>query len=538
MLPPSSESGIGEIASGWVLDRGRRRPTLLIMRGRLVRVSSVLLAGTVALTAPAVPARASAPGDLRGDLDAILADPRLDGATVSAVVRDAGTGAVRYSRGAATRMLPASNMKIYTSSAALSLLGTGYRFQTSVHAGPVSGSSVKGDLYLKGTGDPTMRAAEYDRLAAQVAAKGVKRVEGDLVADDTWFDAVRTPSHWDPADLQYYYAAPISALTVAPNDDFDAGSINVSVTPTAQGRPVRVGLAPATGVVKIDNRAVTGRRGSASTVSVNRAAGSDTIVVRGSHPAGGAPLTVLRTVRKPTMYAADVFRRALKAHGVQVKGATERGRTPADANPIASRASMPLSGLMVPFLKLSNNMIAEILVKAIGRKAKGQGSWDAGLPAIERYAGSLGVPSARLDMADGSGLSRLDRTTAGDVGTVLRNVRTAPWYPAWYRALPVAGDPDRMAGGTLTSRMRGTPAAGNVHAKTGTLTGVTALSGYVTDPSGRPLVFSLILNGYPGGAPKDIEDRFAVRLAGGTSSAGPRSARSGQRLECSWLKSC
>ena len=508
------------------------------MHGRPARISSILLAGVVALTAPALPARASAPGDLGGDLDAILADPRLDGAAVGAVVRDARTGAVRYSRGAATPLLPASNLKIYTSGAALSLLGAGYRFHTSVHARSVSGPSVKGDLYLKGTGDPTMRAAEYDRLAARVAAKGVKRVEGDLVADDTWFDAVRTPSHWDPSDLQYYYAAPISALTVSPNGDFDAGSVNVSVGPGARGEPVRVGLAPATRAVKIDNRAVTGAPGSPSTLAVNRAAGGDTIVVSGSYPAGAATYTTLRTVRKPTMYAADVFRRALRAHGVQVRGGTERGRTPAGAARIASRASMPLSRLMVPFLKLSNNMIAEILVKSIGRKDGGRGSWGTGLPVIERYVRSLGVPSGRPRMADGSGLSRLDRTTAGDVSTVLRNLRQKPWFPAWYRALPVAGDPDRMAGGTLASRMSGTPAAGNVRAKTGTLTGATALSGYVTDPSGRPLVFSVILNGYRGGAPKDIEDAIAIRLAGGASSAAPRTARTGPRLECSWAKRC
>ncbi|MEU5990635.1 D-alanyl-D-alanine carboxypeptidase/D-alanyl-D-alanine-endopeptidase [Spirillospora sp. NPDC047418] len=529
------------------------------MHGHLVRVASVLIAGAVALTAPAVPARAAAPGDLHGgphgdlrgdlrrDLDAILADARLDGASVGVVVRDARTGAVRYSRGAATPVLPASNLKIYTSSAALSLLGTGYRFRTSVYAAPTPGTSagpsVTGDLYLKGTGDPTMRAAEYDRLAAQVAAKGIRRVAGDLVADDTWFDDVRTPSHWDPTDLQYYYAAPISALNVAPNDDFDTGSVNVSVGPGEEGGPVRAGLVPATGAVKIDNRAVTGPAGSPSTLSINRADGSDTIVVSGSYPVSGSTFSTLRTVGKPTLYAADVFRKALRAHGVQVDGTTERGRTPARAARIASHASMPLSRLMVPFLKLSNNMIAEILVKAIGRKAKGQGSWDAGLPVIERYAArSLGVPSGRLEMADGSGLSRLDRTTAGDVSTALRHVRKARWFPGWYRALPVAGDPDRMVGGTLTSRMGGTPAAGNVHAKTGTLTGATALSGYVADASGHRLVFSVILNGYQGGAPKDIEDRIAIRLAGGTPSTvlrtTQRTTQTGLQLECSWIKHC
>ncbi|MEU8345298.1 D-alanyl-D-alanine carboxypeptidase/D-alanyl-D-alanine-endopeptidase [Spirillospora sp. NPDC048832] len=517
------------------------------MLGHLVRFSSVAIAGAVVLTAPVAPARAAAPGDLRTDLDAILADPRLDGAAAGVVVRDARSGAVRYARGAGTPVMPASNMKLFTSSAALSLLGTGYRFRTSVHATAVSGSSVKGNLYLKGTGDPTTRAADYDRLAAQVAAKGVRRVDGDLIADDTWFDAVRTPSHWDPADLQYYYAAPISALTVSPNDDFDAGSVNVVVRPGVVGKPVRVGLSPATGVVKVDNRAVTGRAGSPSTLEIDRAVGSDAIVVSGSYPAGATTLTELRTVRKPTMYAADVFRRALRAHGVQVKGTVARGRTPAGATVLASRASMPLSQLMVPFLKLSNNMIAEILVKAIGRAAVGEGSWNAGLPAIERYARSLGVPPDRLEMADGSGLSRRDRTTAGDVSTLLEKVRTAPWFPSWYRALPVAGDPDRMAGGTLTSRMRGTPAAGNVHAKTGTLTGATALSGYVTGPAGRPLVFAVILNGYRGGAPKDVEDRIAIRLAGGTPAPAARGtgstgagagAGAGQGLECSWAGRC
>ncbi|WP_433476252.1 D-alanyl-D-alanine carboxypeptidase/D-alanyl-D-alanine endopeptidase [Spirillospora sp. CA-142024] len=507
-----------------------------------MRITSVLVAGVSLLAAPAMhpQARAAAPGELKTDLDAILADARLKGATVGVVVRDAKTGAVRYSRGATAPVLPASNLKIYTSGAALSLLGTGYRFRTGVYAGPVSGSSVKGDLYLKGTGDPTTRAADYDRLAAQVAARGVRRVEGDLVADDTWFDAVRTPASWDPTDLQYYYAGQTSALTVAPNDDFDAGSVNVKVAPGAEGEPVKVGVAPATHVVKIDNKAVTGKPGSASTLSVNRAKGTNTIVVSGSYPAGGAAYTTLRTVENPTMYAADVFRNALRAHGVQVRGTTERGRTPKGVRAVAYRSSMPLSQLVVPFLKLSNNMIAETLVKAIGRKKAGKGSWTAGLPLIERYARTQGVPAGRLDMVDGSGLSRGNRTTAQDVSTMIRRAQGARWFSTWYGALPIAGDPDRMTGGTLTSRMRGTPAAGNVHAKTGTLGGATALSGFVSDESGRRLLFSVVLNGYQGGAPKDIEDKIAIRLAGG-EPAPARSmltSRSGPQLECSWVGRC
>ncbi|TDD91476.1 D-alanyl-D-alanine carboxypeptidase/D-alanyl-D-alanine endopeptidase [Actinomadura rubrisoli] len=515
------------------------------MHGPLTWVSSVLFAGAVLLTAPAAHAgvagtapATAAPGDLRTDLDAILADGRLHGATVGAVVRDARTGAVRYARGAVQAALPASNQKIYTSGAALSLLGAGYRFRTSVHAGRISGPSVKGNLYLRGTGDPTTRADDYDRLAARVAARGVRRVEGDLVADDGWFDAVRTPPHWDPADLQYSYAAQTSALTVSPNEVFDAGSVSVSVAPGAAGGPVRVALAPATGVVKIDNRAVTGRRGSSSTLAVDRAAGANTLVVSGSHPEGAAPLTVLRTVEEPALYAADVFRRALRAHGVRVAGTTGRGTTPKGAARIAARSSMPLSRLTVPFLKLSNNMIAEVLVKAIGREEEGTGSWEAGLPVVERYVRAQGVPAGRLEMADGSGLSRLNRTTAQDVSTVLGRAQSARWFPAWYAALPVAGDPDRLVGGTLAGRMRGTPAAGNVHAKTGTLTGVTALSGYVRDPSGRRMIFSVVLNGHRGPAPKDIEDEIAVRLAGGSSAAVRELRTAAPPLECSWVRRC
>ncbi|TYB42524.1 D-alanyl-D-alanine carboxypeptidase/D-alanyl-D-alanine endopeptidase [Actinomadura chibensis] len=482
--------------------------------------------------AAALPANAAPDGGLARDLDAILRDGRLSGAAVGVVVRDARTGRVRYDRGGGRRVMPASNNKLQTSAAAFEILGAGYRFRTAV--------SVRGgDLYLKGTGDTTMRAAEYDRLAAAVAAAGVRKVGGDLVADDTWFDADRVPDGWEPDDLQYAYAGRTSALTVSPNDDFDAGSVQVSVAATRPGEPVAVGLTPATGVVKIDNRATTGAAGSPSTLAVNRENGSDTIVVTGSHPADAADATVLRTVERPTLYAADVFRRALAAHGVRVTGATRRGRTPPGARTVASRTSMPLSRLAAPFLKLSNNVIAETLVKAIGRKARGEGTWAAGLPAIRARLTRLGVDTSRITMTDGSGLGRSNRTTATQLGALLRSARRQPWFPAWYAALPVAGRPGPLVGGTLANRMRGTAAAGNVHAKTGTLTGVTALSGYVTGPDGRRLIFSIVFNGYSGGAPKDIEDAIAVRLA-----AGPRAAArsrglapaDGGRLEPTWTR--
>ena len=514
---PHDDTGIGGLGSAVM---------------RLTRVTATVMSGLIALGAAAAPAAAATGGGLKSDLDAILKDKRLDGATVDLIVRDARTGKVLYDHGSDRPVTPASNNKIQTSTAAFGLLGGGYRFRTSV-------STKGGDLYLTGTGDPTMRAAQYDRLAKTIAAAGIKQVKGDLVADDTWFDAKRTAPDWDPTDLPYSYAAPISALTVSPDDEFDAGSINVRVTPGDPGDPAHAELTPKTGVVKLDNRAKTGKAGSASTLNVTRENG--TIVVKGSYPADGAAADNLVSVANPTRYAADVFRRALKRHGVTVAGGIERGRTPAGARRVATHRSIPLSKLATPFLKLSNNGIAETLVKSVGRVKAGQGSWSAGLPLVKAYLKRMGEDTGQVTLTDGSGLSNTNRTTARQLSNALLKARTRPWFRTWYDALPIAGKPDPMVGGTLAERMAGTAAAGNVHAKTGSLTGATALSGYVTGPKGRKLVFSSVFNGYQGDAPKDIEDKIAVRLASGknVSTKVLRAGRNGGGdLECSWTRTC
>lgn len=505
------------------------------MRSWLTNGLAALLTGAaLTVTAPAAHA-----GDLKTDLDAILSDGRLANAKVDVLVRDARSGAELYARAADEPLLPASNRKIESSTAAFGILGPGYRFRTSVH-GARSGDRIRGDLYLKGTGDPTMRAAEYDRLAAGLQAKGITKVTGDLVADDTWFDARRTAPDWDPEDFPFAYAAQISALTISPDDVFNAGSISVSVTPTAEGQPVGVALTPATNVVKVDNRAVTGRPGSPSTLAITRPNGSNTIVVSGSYPAGAARLDRLRSVEDPALYAADVFRSALKAHGITVAGTTGHGRTPARARRVVTRRSMPLSQLATPYLKLSNNIIAETLVKAIGRKVKGQGTWEAGLPLVTAYLKTLGVRTEQLRLTDGSGLGRSNLTTPRQLGVTLRAVRHKPWFRTWYNALPIAGQPDPLVGGTLATRMVNTAAAGNLHGKTGTLTGVSALSGYVKDPQGRPLIFSILVNGSTGTLdPRAIQDRIAVRLASGQDPGLAATARTRfaqpDTLECSWV---
>jgi len=425
--------------------------------------------------------------------------------------------------------------------AALEVLGPDYRFSTTVGAtGRVKGRALIGDLYLRGTGDPTMLAADYDALAAQVAASGVRAVTGNLVADDTWFDDVRLGTGWAWDDEPFYYDAQVSALTAAPDTDFDAGSVIVRVSAATAGAPAVVETIPPTGHVRIVSTAVTGAPGSASTVNVDREHGTNTITVSGSVPAGASPVQEWMAVWDPTGYAASLLRAALAAHGVVVFGHTTRGVTPQGARTLAERRSMPLSELLVPFLKLSNNLHAEILMKAMGRATANAGTWSAGMAAVRGVLPRFGIDPARLSLLDGSGLSRMDQISPDQLAALLVAARSRPWFDVWYAALPVAGQPDRLVGGTLRSRMRNTPAAGNVHAKTGSLTGVSSLSGYVTAADGRPLVFAMVTNNSVGISVKPIEDAVAVRLASPDAAVAASRAATGPEPdgECSWHKAC
>ncbi|WP_327089836.1 D-alanyl-D-alanine carboxypeptidase/D-alanyl-D-alanine-endopeptidase [Nonomuraea sp. NBC_01738] len=508
------------------------------------RTSATLAAGALVAalawaSSPTSPANAVDPAvgvaDLTQDLNQILADSRLTIAQAGVVVKSATTGEELYANNSGKLLLPASNTKLFTSAAAVDTLGLDYRFPTTVlSGGRTAGSVLAGDLVLRGTGDPTMLAEDYDALAAAVAAKGIKLVTGKLVTDDTWFDAVRLGTDWAWDDETAYYAAQISALTASPDRDYDAGSVIVSVA--ADGDKVKVTTTPETDYLKIVNRATVGAE---TDVLIERQHATNTVVITGTV---ADPYDEWVAVDDPTRYVASLFRKALVKHGVRVLGPTTTAPAPGGAAELAKHESMPLSELLVPFLKLSNNMHAEILTKAMGRKTSGQGTWSAGLKVSTDFAKANGVQL--LNMRDGSGLSRRDGFSPASITQLLMAMRGKPWFQTWYDALPIAGAADRMVGGTLRSRMRNTPAAGNVHAKTGSLTGVTSLSGYVTSADGEPLVFSIMLNQFLASSLKDVEDKIAVRLARFSRTAAVDTAstlRAGEpegngELECSWQK--
>jgi D-alanyl-D-alanine carboxypeptidase/D-alanyl-D-alanine-endopeptidase (penicillin-binding protein 4) len=522
----------------------------------VVAVTAVAATGTAFALSAVNTASADTIPDaaLVATLDQVFADPRLAGSTTGMQVRDGVTGTVIYSHNADQRVIPASNEKLMTSAAALEVLGAGYKFHTVArYSGTRSGSKVTGNLYLHGQGDPTMTYAQFDALATAVARAGVKKFTGALVADDSWFDHVPLGLDWSWQDESYFDNAPISALTVAADANYDTGALSIVDKPgTAVGKAGVLTVTPANSVVTIVNHTVTGRQGSADTVTATRAHGSNTITVSGSTPLRPAAVhTSLVAHQDPTKLAIGVFRDALKRHGVTLAGATTTGTTPASAKTLTDHASIPLGQLLPAFLKLSNNGHAELLTKAMGRaRTPGSaGSWTTGLAASTGALKQLGVDTSKITMGDGSGLSRRNWLTASQIAALLSAAQTRPWFATWYAALPVAGDPNPLIGGTLRSRMVGTPAAGNLHGKTGTLTGVNALSGYVKDQSGRTLVFSSVSNAAPASV-ADILDRAAVALA---SSGAAQSAslmqrklnsievkphvvtRDGEEVECSWV---
>lgn len=527
------------------------------MRGSVRHLVTTVAAGVLAAGVGFSPALKPAPDEpddpspagLAGDLDEIVTDESIDGGQAAVVVQDAESGEVVYEHDPDRRLMPASNEKLLTSAVAMDVLGPDHTFTTTVEtAASQSGPVLRGDVFLRGGGDPTMLAEDYGELAAQIADAGVRTVRGDVVADDSRYYGVELGPDWAWDDEPYYYAAPVSALTAAPNTDYDAGTVLVDVGPGAQpGEPAQVRVKPESANITVENHATTAQPTTGMGITVTRDHGSDVIDVRGDIDADAGVGSHWVSVENPTTYAAGVFEHELEERGVRVTGETATGPTPDDATVVAEHVSMPLSELMVPFMKLSNNGHAEVLIKELGHEVSDEGTWNMGLDVMHSELESVyGVDVQTISSRDGSGLSRRNMIPPAQIANVLQAAQDRPWFDAWYDALPIAGEDDRMVGGTLRSRMTGTPAEGNVHAKTGSLTGASALSGYVTDADGRQLIFAVMFNDYLGAKPSELEDRIAVRLAEHSEESGAQdrsvtdvpAVDLPDQVECSWVKAC
>lgn len=452
--------------------------------------------------------------NLQNSINNIMTDSRMKSASSSITVRKASTGEVVYQYNANKGITPASSLKILTAAAALETLGENYRFSTEVLTnGDVAKGTLYGNLYLRGQGDPTLLKKDFDNFASILSNRGIKRLSGHLIGDDTYFDAERLSPGISKEDESYYYAAQISALTVSPNADYDAGSVIVEAKPTVKGKASKVTLTPVTSIVRVVNRSKTVPKGYKNTLKIQRETGTNNILITGNAPIGSAGSKEWIAVSNPTAYALDVFKKSLASKGIRFVSTSKvlRGKTPENARALVSKKSMTLKELMIPFLKLSNNTHAEVLAKTMGKEEYGEGSWDAGLNVMRNYADSVGLDVNQWVFEDASGMSHVNKIPSSQMSQLLYHVRSEPWYGTLLKGLPVAGGYDRFVGGTLRLRMKTPPVKGNVIAKTGSLDNVSALAGYAKTKDGEWLIFT-IQTQYTKSSTIPVIDRMATAI--------------------------
>lgn len=482
----------------------------------------VALPGCASRSAPATTAASPAPASLPDALQALFTDPALDHASWGVQVRSLSTGEVLYALNPSRLLVPASNQKLLTVAAAAETLGWDYRFTTRVLATGTIGDdgTLNGDLIVVGSGDPTInprhpeRWAALDDWAGQIAARGVRIVSGHLIGDDDAFAEPGWGSGWSWEDLALGYGSPVGALQYHENE------VEVTVGPGLEpGSRAIISTAPLGSGVLIDHDVTTVEAGGQTRVSVVRVPGRALLTVSGQIGAGERPRTLYAAVENPTQLFVNAFREALARKGIFVAGSAldiDTLRSKPDitqAEVLVTDQSEPLSVIVEPVLKWSRNGYAETLLWALSPIGK-PASEAAGLKVMREALTRLGVPPETYGAYDGSGLSRYDMVSAEALTTLLERTWSDPHYRERFRAaLPVAA-----TSGSLETRMKDTPAAGRVWAKTGSMFNIRSLSGYVVTAGGEPLVFSFLVNNYrvPSADVEAVMDKALALLASGS----------------------
>lgn len=442
-------------------------------------------------------------------LDQLLASedagPGLWGVSVYAL----GPPRAVYGHNAERLFVPASTLKLATTAAALTQLGADYRWHTVVRAasGPDAAGVVSGDLVLVGDGDPTLSGrpfpyrylahpplppwapdAALEELAAQLAAAGVRQIDGDVVALPSYVEPQPYPPGWEIEDLPWGYGAPPSALAVNENSRF------VVLRPgAAPGAPATLEVYPPDGdEPELRNRVDTGAAGAGTHIDLADDV-DGAVDVTGTIALDSAGDLETVAVRDPAAFAARQFLRALNDHDIVVRGrprAAALGAEAAAGAELARHDSPPLWQVLQATDKESLNFEAEMLLPALAQAAGGAPTRADGLDAVRDFLRGLGAGPAAAHLEDGSGLSRRDDISPAALVAVLRAMDTAPAAARWHALLPAAG-----ADGTLATRL--VALAGRVEAKTGSMSGVNALAGYAVTSTGRRLAFAIVSNNDP-----------------------------------------
>lgn len=557
----------------------RNRARRLTIRG--VCMIALLWA---ALTPPASAQRTSsaAPsGALAKQIEKLLDHPDVREAQWGVSVISMKRNAALVSHNQSKLFIPASTAKLFPAAAALSLLGSDYRYKTTIsldrgskstnsvdvssQSASDSGSELSsewiGDLILTGRGDPNLsgRILPFDKetqrdptpsrifgaLAEAVAARGIRIVTGDLIADDRYFVHAPYGQGWEYDDLMWLAAAPASALAI--NDNV----IYMSIFPDAPGAPAIVQVQPMPGYYEIDNKVLTvgrteptpggGVRRTRRSLGLGREPGSMRLQMWGEIPVGAAESSYAISIEDPPRFAAEYLRQELAKAGVEIKGrvlvrrqevsevenlagaptkapGSAAERTPAQKSGdeqvvsliLAEHESGPLAESLRVMLKVSQNLHAEMLLRTLGRERRGVGSAEAGIAAINDFLAGNGIATNGVALRDGSGLSRQNMVSPAAMTALLKHMYQSEHGAAWTALLSEAG-----VDGTLRNRLRGRYTTARVWAKTGSLQGVATLAGYVANQSNDLLAFTIFANHYNDdeGSVMTVIDQIVTALA-------------------------
>lgn len=545
--------------------RGRRHLDIGLLKGAFrIAIGAAIFAACANTAAPQRPpaAKRADVAQFRARAEKALNESNAQRAAWGIVVSDRDTGETLYSLNADHFFAPASNAKIFTTALALATLGADYRFRTTLEsAGTLGGDGrLAGDLILVGRGDPDLsnrkfpftgngeREGPVDRVLGEMAdaavAKGLREVDGDIVADDSYLPYDPYPAGWSAGDLFFEFGAPVSAIAL--NNNVVTVLVQAGV---AGGEAATITTEPSAAADMIGHNIVTVAPGANFNLAVVRQPGVDFIQIRGTIPAGHAPVRLDLGMTDPAETAARTLKELLEARGVHVTGGVRvQHAAPPESTPagepvfpaagaaveataaaavgrlvLAEHLSRPLIQSIEFTNKASNNLHAELLLRAVGHEKLGLGSTAAGLKVEEDFRRAAGIPDGDVLLSDGSGLARDDLVTPRAMVMLLRYAARQPWGRDFVSTLPIAG-----VDGTLEDRMKNTAASGLIEAKTGTLEHDRALSGYATTLGGEYLAFAIFCNndaqhGPGASAPIDaIAKAMIETLSAGRGSSSTR----------------
>lgn len=447
----------------------------------------------------------------------IFDDPNFSSANLGVVIQSLETGEFFYKRNENKLFMPASNLKLFTTAAALFLLGPDYRFSTNIYKnGNVDGSILVGDLVIQGRGDPTISGRFYDNdiytvynlWADSLLAAGIDEITGNIIGDDNQFDDLSLGTGWAWDHESYWYSAPSSAIS------FNDNCVDISITIDEIKHPV-VKINPDTKYVIVVNNVKYALKDSATAVDVYRERGTNLATVFGTIRDGDSVKTYV-TVNNPTQYSMVILKSVLEKKGIKIGGFAididdvPAGLDYAKLNKIFTHYSVPLNEIIKITNKNSHNFYAEQILKTIGLETFGLGTAENGIEASREIYQEMGIDPENMTIVDGSGVSRLNLVTPRQVVSLLNFMYKSNLFPNFYNSLPIAG-----IDATLGTRMKNTKAQSNVRAKAGFIEMVRSLSGYVHTGDNEPVAFTIIANNFnvPAKLVDNLQDLVCLRLA-------------------------